>query len=496
MIGHLKNIGKHSLVYGTGTLLARGAGFLLIPLYTRYLSPEEYGIIALLDLAVSIAAIVLGVSIGNAIMRFYYDLDDINSQKEVISTSFFLLIPIVACGTAVLLWSSGVLAHLIYDASSMVYYLRIAFITMAFEIILSVPFTYLRVTERSFAYTALYLFRTVIALTLNIYFIAFLKIGVLGFLYSNLITGGIFCVALVLWTLANVGLSVSKHFVTQIVSFSLPLLPAGVASLCLHSADRYILNLLSTTSQVGLYDLSYKFGLILNSGIQVPFGLIWGALVYRIIKQEGGKEMVARITTYFCFCYTFLSLGIAIFIQNIVQVMASPEYYSAYKAVPFVLLGYIFFGLAGLLHLGIMVEKRTKYTLIVAAGTALINIILNFALIPQFDASNAFVAPAVVTAISFLILAMGRFYYSNKVFPITYEWKRIASLIGLTVVLFTFCELPRFEAMIAEILFKLGILFSFPFLLLLMGFWDERELDAFKGFLGRRIALARSSLHF
>lgn len=479
MLAKLREIGTHTVVYGSGLILSKILGFLLIPLYAKYLSTSEYGIMALLDFTVTIMTFIVGGNITDAIMKFYHDADD-EERGHVISTALAVVVALSFLGCQLALLASDRFSFLVFGNGSYSLFFKYVFATLFFELILNVPLQYVRVLNCSKAYAALHVSRTVLGLLLNVFFICYLKLGVAGILYTNLLVNGVSCCILLFWLRTQVKMVVALGLAKEMLKFSLPLVPAGIAATCLQSADVFILKHLSTSSQVGIYSFGYKFATILGNVVQTPFALIWGAIAFRIVKERDGLDFVAKIMTYYNLVSVLVGLTISVFIGDVIRAIATPSYFGAAHCVPLVVLGYIFFGMAGIFHLGILANKRTYHSLFVTALAALINILLNLILIPLFTADYKFMAPAINTALSFLMLAFGRWYYATKFIRIDYEFKRLFKLLAVGVAIYFTSTLVHTNIMFADLFLKGCLVLSFPVVLSLCSFYEKREVDHVK----------------
>src|ERR1700732_4679661 len=186
LLGELKSLTKHGAIYSFGGVLGKVVGFLMIPLYTHYLSPADYGTLELLDLSVALFGLAVMMWMNAAIIRYYYEYEDQKNRNEVIST-----VLISAAVLGVLSASGGIvfakqLSWFILKTSAYYKFFSLLSITFFFSTINSVSFSYLRAKQRSVIVSICGVVTMAISLSLNIYFIVFLKSGVIGILYSSL----------------------------------------------------------------------------------------------------------------------------------------------------------------------------------------------------------------------------------------------------------------------------------------------------------------------
>src|ERR1700733_4749926 len=209
LVGELKSLTKHGAIYSFGGVLGKFVGFLMIPLYTHYLSPADYGTLELLDLSGAPLGLAVMMWMNAAIIRYYYEYEDQKNRNEVIST-----VLIAAAVLGMLSAAGGIvfakqLSSLILKTSSYYKFFWLLSITFCFSTLNSVSFSYLKAKQRSGLVTALSVVTMLLSLCLNIYFIAFLKTGVIGILYSTLITTALSALVLTVFTLREIDLRFS-----------------------------------------------------------------------------------------------------------------------------------------------------------------------------------------------------------------------------------------------------------------------------------------------
>jgi len=478
MISEIKKFLKHSFIYGIGALLSKIVGFLMIPLYTRYLTTSDYGVLELLDLTSTIVSIFISMRIGSAVIRFYYDSADELEQKKVVSTAYMATF---VSALLVILFSqifSIRLSSLIFDTNVYDKYFKLVFMATALSLISSVPEAYLMARKQSIFYTIISLMTLSSYLIFNIYFIVFLKMGILGILYSSVITKIFNSSVLSFYCITKNSLFFSFTKFKSMLKFSLPLIPANVGTFILNYADRFILQKLATTAEVGIYALGYKFGYMLPVLVMGPINMIWVPQMFELASKSD-KKTIEKMFTYIMLILIFCGLGLILFTKDAIRIMATPPFYPAYKVVSFVVLGYIFRGMASFFWDGIMIAKKTIYIGISVFISALSNILLNILLIPQFRAMGA----AYSTAISFFVMFVLIFYFCQRVYSIKCEWGRISKIAVVSLFIFFLNQWIVLHPVLLSLLFKTFLLTSFPFLLYLINFYTNDELSRIQTFI-------------
>jgi len=191
---------KHSAVYGLGNVLAKALGFLMLPVYTHFLNPVDYGILEILDLSMSLIGMFLNMGITAAVLRSYAGATSDEERKTTISTAFWFILGI---GLVTFLVVGGFvrpISALIFGPKVPSTYLLMSFASFILGFVANLPRTYLRALEASATFVVTDTAGLFLLLILNIVFIAVLQIGLMGILLSSLIVAALQVVLLSGWT--------------------------------------------------------------------------------------------------------------------------------------------------------------------------------------------------------------------------------------------------------------------------------------------------------
>ncbi len=471
MFEEFKKLFKHSVIYGLGSIITRIMGFLMIPVYTHYLTTKEYGIIEILDLVSYIISTVIIAGFVPAASKYYFSYKKEDDKNHVISSALIFTTLMSLIGSIILIIFSKQCSFLLFKTDSYAYYCQLSFVALFFEIFLNIPFLYLRLKDASVLYIIISIVRVFLGLILNIYFIVFLHLKILGVLYSAIIVGMVSSIYLIFYTIRCVGISFSYSKTKEMLRFGLPLIPADMGMYLLNYFDRFFLNYLCSLSMVGIYAIGYKFGMILSTLIGTPFTMIWVAFRFEIAERNDAKEIYARVLTYFEFIVIFFTLWLMVLIKDIMSIVVSKEFFDAYKIIPLIAISYFFFGANSILRMGIYLEKKTKWMFVTVWIPLIFTIILGSIIIPRYSIMGA----GIIKIFSFFFMAWITYFISQKFYPIQYEFKRILKMIGTALLLYGINSfiypLPLFFSLILRSL----IVCMFPVLLYYFNFYDEKE---------------------
>lgn len=473
MFGVLKSVSKHTIIYGIGDWMASGLSFMLIPLYTHYLTPSEYGVLEFLDLTTIIVSTILAMGIAQAVYRYYYQFDDKHQRDQVVSGALIILGVVLAIAIPLLIIFSSQISTLVLDTNDYQTLFIIAFISMGIGLLNSIPTDLMRIKEQSTLYVSYSSVKLLITLSLNILFIVKFEMGVAGILWSGLISataGGLFLAA---YTFRQISLSWSFDIAKQMLKYSFPLIWSWFAMFIMNYGDRFLLQKFCTLADVGIYALSYKFGMIANVLVMSPFLMTWRPKQFAIYKEPDAKDTYSHVFTYFMLAFVYVSLGISVLVEDVIGIMADPEYHTAYKYVPIILVSYISFGVYNFVQFGVHIKNKTKFLGMTTITAACVNIGLNLWLTPRYAIWGATLS----TVGSFLVLPLIIYPLAQRCYHISYQFGRLIKLLLTAVGLFFAALFIDIESVALSIVLKFLIAFSFPFLLFLLGFYTARERE-------------------
>lgn len=460
----LKSLVKNTAIYNSGEMLTKAIAFLLIPVYTRFLNPGDYGLISIISTTTYLLLICYGMGLGSAAMRFYYDYKEERQAKEYFgSVLSFLLVSTLAF--SVFLERAGYrFSHLLFPSIPFDPYIKIAIWTTFFQCLSPFVFALCRVKEQAFKFVIFSITAFLIEIGLVIYFVVFLKQGAFGKIIATLIANGlIYIISLfILLNYSILSLRFSFSKIWDSLKFGLPLLPHTMAHWALKLSDRFILQKFSTLREVGLYSLGYNLGMILFL-FTASFNNAWAPFLFKN-AQTMPKKVFAKIGLVYCFTVIFIGLFLSIFSKELLILISTPKYYDAHTVIPFVVAGYVVQGFYLMSVNQLFYLKQTKYLPFATIISALVNIALNFLFVPKYG----MMAAAVNTFIAYLILFILIFIYSQKYFPIHYEYGKFFLMILAGIFLY-FSAIG--SAVICKNIFAVVITKSFVLsLFLLLGF--------------------------
>ena len=483
--GYLRRLATTGAAYTTSSVVSKLIAVALLPLYTRYLTPSDYGAAEVLITTVIAASIIIRLGMTEAMMRFFYREDE--NPDRVVATGFLLLITTATLSLIVAFPFADEISELLLDESDPTL-ARIAVFGLWIYTMYDFCLTLFRLDERARAYLIVTVSNVLFTIPLTVYLVVFREEGAQGLLLGQYISGGAFLVALLVVQARRIFARPDPALLRRMLRFGSPTMPAELSLYSLNFIDRLMLVRLASLADAGLYSLSVKFA----QGVTVlvkGFQLAWPPLAYSIRDDDEARRTYASVVTWFVAGCSLVVAALWLFAPWIVRLLAAPRFFSSYEAVGLVSFGMMLFALYLVLLVVLGRTGRTEFSFpATIAGTAA-NIGLNFLLIPRLGIVGAGVALVCSYAITLAIM----FGVTQRLFPVPYEWLRLLQVVvvaGGAVALGV--SLTAVEG-VGSFAIRFALLSAYPLVLVATGFLHDHERRAAAELLRPSAVLARLS---
>ena len=461
-----------SAVYGLGSVLVRGLAFILLPLYTRYLSPAEYGIVALTVTCTVVLGLLYPLGLRGAVSRTYYEGGTVEERKERVGTLWIAMI-LSAAVMALLLDRVGPsLTATLLPEVPFHPYLRLAVWTAFLGVLGLTPLVLLQAQERPLAFVLLTLWTALTTTAVTVWLVV-KGGGAEGYLRGALIGAGLAAIPYLALTFGQIRPVFRMSVLMPALAFGLPLVPHALAGWALEMSDRAILTRLVPLHDVGVYSLGYQLGAAMGL-VTTAFNAAWVPFLFGTLKDEGetAHPKLARLVTYYAVVLCFIGLGWSLLVEHAITLIAGPEFREAYRITPWVVGGYLFGGLYLIPTNFLFWRRQTRIIPLVTLAAGGANVGLNLWLVPRYGA----MAAAWSTLAAYAILLVLTWRSAERLYPFPYEYRRLGLMAGLTLVLFLAGQLLPFPSPALEVAGRVLLWLSFPFGLVALGTLDRREL--------------------
>ncbi|MFT4093289.1 MAG: oligosaccharide flippase family protein [Niabella sp.] len=384
---------KNTILYSVGEIVPRILSFILLPVYTRYLSPKDYGILSYTNSFVMFLFVVCCLSLNSYLLRHYFDLDKETERKKLIG-NVFLFITTINVGILLLsfLIFPPVLSYYNIQVSWKPYFM-LAIINNFLEVFTVIPMAVFRIKQQAKNFITLSLSRVLLQAALICYFVVVQRTGVAGYYYGQLIIAGIFLPVYCFIILKNGTINWNFRQIKDGLAFSLPLLPATLSYLIMTLSDRILLERNISLSRIGIYNVAVTLSYALNIIIQSGYKAIEPE-IFRQYKTPFFPKFINHTKSIYFAAIYICAMGLSLFSKDFFYYFTSPPFHEGYKLVPYILCGVIMSG-ENVIYSGILsAEKNTKAIGWATACGGFLSIVLNIIFIPKIGVWSAAFAHA------------------------------------------------------------------------------------------------------
>jgi len=445
----LKGLLVDAATFGTGRAAGQLLGFLLLPLYTRYLDPTDYGVLTMLGLLSMAVGALGGLGMAAAALRFVELRDPALRRAEVVGTAFG-----VALAGSGLLWALGTLsapwvAQLLTGEASHAGLVRLSLSGGCLLAVASVPEALLRLARRVRALAGFNLLHLGVATGLTLPLVIYFKLGAEGVVWGTL-AGSAAQAGAQLWAArGELSLQASRAAWRRLAPYALPLLPHRLTALGLALFGQYAVRQLLGLHQAGLYGVALRFVTPLSFVVNA-IQTAWTPYKLTIHAEEADPASVLRdLVTWYVAGVSLLWLGVSVAGPEALRLLTAGDFHEAAPLVPWLALAPWLNGLYYMLGTGFEIGSDTKPLPFISAAGTLCVVLTSYLLIPTYGAAGA----AGATALGWLVMLLLVYRFAQSRFPIRYDWRLVGGTLALCAgagagVLYvqTWAALPRLLA--------------------------------------------------
>ena len=420
---------KKFFTYGIGNILQSALSLILLPLYLRFLTPEEYGVISVLSVTMSLLALSISAGMMNGLIRLYYETEGLQ-RKKLIGTTWLWYLAVATLGGSILFTQARPLSTVLFRAEVYENPVKIVGVVFFFLMVQTVPFYILRLEKKAGQYVGFSLFNFLVDFALKLYFIVSLGKGVEGYFASSAIANMLTVGLMIPFVAKNVRLSPDIQALKKLLRLGFPYVFSGVAVWTIDVSDRLLLNHFSGEAVVGIYSVAYNFANIFKVLLATPAALLMDPFFFSFAATRpmaDTKDLLQRMLIYSFLAGGVLYLGITLSSGEVLRELithfgAKKEYLESARLVPILTLAPFLYFLVMPSILGGLWVKKPEVFSIACLWAAGLNAGLNFLVIPKFGAPGA----AVTTVIAYLLLLGLCYGRLERFLRGGYEWRKVA----------------------------------------------------------------------
>jgi O-antigen/teichoic acid export membrane protein len=472
--GYLRRLATTGAAYTAASILSKVIAVALLPLYTRYLSPADYGAAEVLFAAVVSASIVVRLGLIEAVLRFYYKGDE--DPDRVVASTFAGLFWFATVGALVALPFATPLAEALLDPETPAEVGQMAELTQIaigglwvltmYEFLL----TLFRLEERARAFFVTTILNVLASIGLTVILVVGAGEGARGLLVGSYATGAAFVVGLVVFQWRRLSLRLDRALLRRLLRFGLPTMPAEVSLYLLNFVDRLIIVRSAGLAEAGLYSLAVKFAQAVNVLVR-GFQLAWPPLAYSIRDDDEARRAYATVVTLFVAGCAFVVTGMWLLSRWIVRALAAPEFFGSFEAIGLISTAVTLYALYLVLVVILGRTGRTEFNFPAAIGALVANVALNLLLVPPLGIVGAGLA----LVASYLVVLGLMYVFTQRLFPVPYEWGRLLRVVATVTILVGLAELLVPTSGALGLLIRVLLFAAYPLALHASGFFTPGE---------------------
>lgn len=377
----LPRIVKNSALYSFTTLLQKGASFFLLPLYTAFLTPEDYGIVNVVTSVSSFMAVLIMMALNGAATRFHYRSTD-EGYRKILWGTVTTIVFISSLGWGAVFFTLH--KFLVDPFIGEIEYFPYAVIGLANTVITPLYLlfqSYLQARQEALHYSINTFSHFLVQVGLAVVFIAIYKMGAVGMLLANVTTSLIFFLYVLVFYIPKIKIGIDKKVADESFKYSLPLLPHQISIWSAGTIDRLFLNNYKGEAVTGVYSIGQQFGQVVGT-IAYSVNQAFVPWFFQMIeKGKEGYRKIEQMGLVSVIAYSIIALAISLFAPEILRVMVSERFRDAWQVIPLITFAFVFHGVY-FFFINILFVKDTGWVFTVTLGAMAVDVLLNILLIP------------------------------------------------------------------------------------------------------------------
>ena len=421
---NLARIGKQSAIYGAGSIAATLLGIVLLPLYTRELTPAQFGDAELALRIVLLVAIVARLGLVNSFFRFFFDYEDPERRRRVFQTAFWALQVTTLVWALITALASRWLGQSVFTTpeagQDLVLMIALGvYVTVNYELTSAL----FRVQERPVAFSVRTVINLIATAVLSYIFLVQLHMGPVGLLLGAYLGQALVYLGVLVEQRSWLGFGLDRPLLHSMLKFGVPLMPAGAAMWAVTLINRPIVLAVSTPATLGILGAGFRIGtgvlLLVNA-----FQLAWPAFAYSIKDDGEARRTYAAVMGLYLAFMGWAALSVALLAPWFLRLLTTEPYWGAAAAITPIAIAGPLYGGYFIAAIGVGRKKANQFNWVVVAAAAAIEVVALLLLVPPFGVAGAGWALVIAYGSMFGLML----WREHRVFPVPYPWARIARI--------------------------------------------------------------------
>jgi len=422
-----KGLLNQSALYGLSIFLMKGISLLMLPIYTRYLEPADYGRLEVLVVFSNVASILLGFGLVEALYRFVGLANSFDQKKQQASECLLVAGVISIISYGFFHFYSDILLPLLPKGinEEEIYLLGVA---LSVGGLINIPMAWLRITERAALFFVISTLKVLLQVSLTFYGLVN-GWGVISILFAGAISSVFVAAILCFIQIKETYITFSIRNIKSIIFYAGPILIGGLASFSLSGMDRWLLAEFFGAIEIAAYAIAIKFALVPTLLIQ-PFTLWWLPKRFSVLKERSGKVKNAHFATIGAILSALICGAIGLIGPVLIRLLTPVGYHSAINILPWLLLCNLLKMLTDLLNLGCFIDKNSKTQMNINLLSCGFGAILLITHIPTYGIEGALFSLIVANIVRMLLF----YHYSQKRIYLPYKLSYLASAFSVAMI--------------------------------------------------------------
>jgi O-antigen/teichoic acid export membrane protein len=451
----LKRLTGESVVYGLGQVSGRAVQLLLVPILTRVLEPQAFGMGELIIAYSQTAVLVLVFGMDGALARFFYHEPDRAARIRMASTSLVFRLAFSAIVAIALVLAGGPLGELLLGGGVYRKYLVVGAATLPFTMLVLFANDVLRVTFQPWKFIALNVCQTVLVAGVSLWLVVHERVGVVGVLYGRLAGDALSALVGLVLVRHTIGFHFRRDVLQRMLAYGAPLVPVALAYGAIAGVDRFVLQRTRSLEEVAVYAVAMKFFAVVTMGVSA-FQLAYGPFAFARARDPQAPRMFARVFAAFVALGSLGALAVSAFAREALVVLAPESYAPAALPAAFLAFAAVAQGAYYVASVGIGLALRTSLLGYCAAAAAVVAVVSNALLTPRLGAPGA----AASTALAMVTSATLTYVVAQRVKRFPYRGARLLALFAVALAI-ALAVVTRAPGGVAGVAVKLGAIVAF-----------------------------------
>lgn len=389
MIDKFKELSKTGIIYTVGVALNSLIGYISLPIYSSYLTVEEYAVVNLIFLVGTLFSTIFYLGASSALTRFYYDYSD--KDRCYIVSSSILLVSVGGVIQIIIACVFGkMISTIIFDTDC---YFGCVILSLIISAITAINTNYLlllRFENSNYVYVSLNALSLIVSIGTMIFLFHYYNNIYIPFL-SQLLGNAIVLLILYIRYRRMYKFNFYKQEILKLLNFGFPIAISGLIYYLLSSSDQFILKKLTNLTDVGVYAFGSKLSMAIQVLIIMPFSLIWSQLRMKYRNEADFNGFISNVLSYYLLVTSVMTLVIVFLCEEILGIASTynVSFMASLSYIPLLIMAQIVYGARGIIDYGIQINNKTLFYCIIGFLILLVNVVLNYVCIKFYGVKAA-----------------------------------------------------------------------------------------------------------